>query len=167
MTRETHKRDFLRLADLEPTELLRLLGRAAELKRARTQGPSSLLRGKILFIVFEKASTRTRVSFEVAMHELGGTTVVLDPSVSQIGRGEPVRDTARVLSRYGHAIVVRTFSHATALEFARHATVPVINGLTRRTHPCQLMADVMTFEEHRGAIAGKIVAWSGDGNNMA
>jgi len=125
------------------------------------------LAGKMLAVIFEKPSTRTRVSFEVGIRQLGGEPVVLESAGSQLGRGETVGDTARVLSRYVDAIMIRTTSEANLLEMAEHASVPVINGLTDRTHPCQLMADVMTFEEHRGPIAGKVVVWSGDGNNMA
>jgi len=121
----------------------------------------------MLALIFEKPSTRTRVSFEVGIRQLGGDAVVLESSGSQLGRGETVADTARVLSRYVDAIMIRTTSEAKLLEMAEYASVPVINGLTDRTHPCQLMADVMTFEEHRGPIAGKVVVWSGDGNNMA
>ncbi|MAK76854.1 MAG: ornithine carbamoyltransferase [Nisaea sp.] len=128
---------------------------------------ASPLAGKTLAMIFEKPSTRTRVSFEVGMRQLGGEALVLQSSDLQWGRGETVADTARVLSRYVDAIMIRTFGHDTLAELAAHASVPVINGLTDRTHPCQLMADVMTFEEHRGNIAGKVVAWSGDGNNMA
>ncbi len=125
------------------------------------------LAGKSLAMIFEKPSTRTRVSFEVGIRQLGGAAVVLEASGSQLGRGETVADTARVLSRYVDAIMIRTTKESKLLELAEHATVPVINGLTDRTHPCQLMADVMTFEERLGSIEGKKVAWSGDGNNMA
>ncbi len=118
-------------------------------------------------MIFEKPSTRTRVSFEVGMQQLGGNVVILQSSELQWGRGETVADTARVLSRYVDGIMIRTFGHETLKELAAHASVPVINGLTDRTHPCQLMADVLTFEEHMGPIAGKTIAWSGDGNNMA
>jgi ornithine carbamoyltransferase len=118
-------------------------------------------------MIFEKPSTRTRVSFEVGMHQLGGHVVVLSDSVSQLGRGESMADTARVLSRYVDAIMIRTDSPEKLAELARHASVPVINGLTDDSHPCQLMADVMTYEEHRGSIAGRTVAWSGDANNVA
>jgi ornithine carbamoyltransferase len=118
-------------------------------------------------MIFEKPSTRTRVSFEVGIRQLGGDAVILTPNDTQLGRGETIADTARVLSRYVDAIMIRTTSHARLMEMAAHASVPVINGLTERTHPCQVMADVMTFEEHRGSIAGRTVAWSGDGNNMA
>ena len=118
-------------------------------------------------MIFEKPSTRTRVSFERAIRQLGGDPVVLERESSQLGRGETVADTARVLSRYVDGIMLRTTREEKLFELAEHATVPVINGLTDRTHPCQLMADVMTFEEHLGPIAGKVVAWCGDGNNMA
>ncbi len=125
------------------------------------------LAGKTIALIFEKPSTRTRVSFEVAMRQLGGDVIMLTGADSQLGRGESVADTARVLSRYVDAIMLRTDAPQKLAEMARYATVPVINGLTAASHPCQLMADVMTFEEHRGAIAGQIVAWSGDGNNVA
>jgi len=131
------------------------------------EGEPPPLAGKALALIFEKPSTRTRVSFEVGIRQLGGDAVVLEPSGTQLGRGETVADTARVLSRYVDAIVIRTVKEAHLLELAEHATVPVINGLTDRTHPCQLMGDVMTFEEHLGAIAGRTIAWCGDGNNMA
>ena len=125
------------------------------------------LEGKTLAMIFEKPSTRTRVSFDVAMRQLGGETLILTTADSQIGRGETVADTARVLSRYVDAIMIRTDDAEKLDELASHATVPVINGLTDRSHPCQLMADVMTFEEHRGPIGGRAVAWTGDGNNVA
>ena len=125
------------------------------------------LEGKTLAMIFEKASTRTRVSFDVGMRQLGGETIVLDHTDMQLGRGETVADTARVLSRYVDAIMIRTSSLQNLTEMAENATIPVINGLTDVSHPCQIMADVMTFEEHRGPIAGKSVAWCGDGNNMA
>ncbi len=125
------------------------------------------LDGKILAMIFEKPSTRTRVSFDVAMRQLGGQTLFLGESDSQLGRGETIADTARVLSRYVDAIMIRTDAHDKLQELAEYASVPVINGLTDRTHPCQIMADVMTFEEHRGPIGGKSVAWIGDGNNVA
>ncbi len=130
-------------------------------------GEPQPLAGKALALIFEKPSTRTRVSFEVGIRQLGGDAVVLEPSSTQLGRGETVADTARVLSRYVDAIVIRTVKEAHLLELAEHATVPVINGLTDRTHPCQLMGDVMTFEEHLGSITGRTIAWCGDGNNMA
>ena len=123
--------------------------------------------GRLLAMIFEKPSTRTRVSFDVAMRQLGGQSLLLRGDDMQLGRGESIGDTARVLSRYVDAIMIRTSAHENLQEMATHATVPVINGLTDRTHPCQVMADVMTFEEHRGPIAGRVVAWCGDGNNMA
>ncbi|MCC6467538.1 MAG: ornithine carbamoyltransferase [Alphaproteobacteria bacterium] len=125
------------------------------------------LAGKMLAMLFDKPSTRTRVSFEVGMKQLGGDVVILSQRDTQVGRGETIADTARVLSRYVDAIMMRTTSRENLAEMAAYATVPVINGLTDESHPCQLMADVMTFEEHRGPIRGKVVAWSGDGNNMA
>ena len=120
----------------------------------------------MLAMIFDKPSTRTRVSFDVAMRQLGGETIVLTGQEMQLGRGETIADTARVLSRYVDAIMIRTLEHGMLLELAQHATVPVINGLTRRSHPCQIMADVMTFEEHRGPIRGRKVAWTGDANNV-
>src|ERR1700732_1431187 len=123
--------------------------------------------GKTLAMIFEKPSTRTRVSFEVAMRQLGGDTIYLNTADSQLGRGETVADTARVLSRYVDAIMIRTNQPLKLDDLARHATVPVINGLTDTSHPCQIMADVMTLQEKKGSIAGKIVAWSGDGNNVS
>jgi len=125
------------------------------------------LAGKTLAMIFEKPSTRTRVSFEVGMRQLGGEVIMLTGSEMQLGRGETIGDTARVLSRYVDAIMMRTDRAEKLLEMAEYATVPVINGLTEASHPCQLMADVMTFEEHRGPIAGQVVAWCGDGNNVA
>ena len=129
--------------------------------------PDKRLEGKTLAMIFEKPSTRTRVSFEVGMKQLGGDAVMLGGKDSQLGRGETVADTARVLSRYVDAIMIRTDDPKKLIELAEYAEVPVINGLTDSSHPCQLMADIMTYEEHRGPIAGKKVAWCGDGNNMA
>tara|TARA_R110000868_G_scaffold190217_1_gene433820 strand:+ start:1162 stop:2088 length:927 start_codon:yes stop_codon:yes gene_type:complete len=126
----------------------------------------SPLKGKLLAMLFEKPSTRTRVSFDVAMRQLGGETLLLNGNDTQLGRGETIADTARVLSRYVDAIMIRTTDHKNLTELAEYASVPVINGLTDRSHPCQLMADVMTFEEHKGPIKGKKIAWVGDGNNM-
>jgi ornithine carbamoyltransferase len=159
-------RHFLDLDRFDGTTLRRIL----ELGKAFGRGDGQAgqpLRGKTLAMLFEKPSTRTRVSFEVGMRELGGEVVVLERDGMQLGRGETVADTARVLSRYVDAIMLRTTREEKLHELADHASVPVINGLTDRTHPCQLMADVMTFEQHRGPIAGKVVAWAGDGNNMA
>ncbi len=158
-------RHFLDLEHFDTSTLRDMLGRGAAFKRG--EGSSGPLAGKALAMIFEKPSTRTRVSFERAIHQLGGEAVVMERDGSQLGRGESVADTARVLSRYVDAIMIRTTSEAILLEMAEYASVPVINGLTDRTHPCQLMADVMTFEEHRGPIEGKVVVWSGDGNNMA
>ena len=128
--------------------------------------PVKPLEGKTLAMIFDKPSTRTRVSFDVAMRQLGGEAIMLTGQEMQLGRGETIADTARVLSRYVDVIMIRTLDHEVLTELARHATVPVINGLTRRSHPCQVMADVMTFEEHRGPIRGKTVAWTGDTNNV-
>ena len=144
-----------------------MLDDAVVIKRATKAGASPRpLEGKVLAVIFDKPSTRTRVSFDVGMRQLGGETIVLGAE-SQLGSGsETIADTARVLSRYVDAIMIRTKEHSRLLELAEHATVPVINGLTDDTHPCQIMADVMTFEEHRGPIAGKRIAWTGDGNNV-
>ena len=158
-------RHFLELRDFDTGTLRHMLDSAAGFKRAGA-GPKPLA-GKTLAMIFEKPSTRTRVSFEVAMRQLGGDVVMLTAAEMQTGRGETLADTARVLSRYVDAIMMRTDDAARLREVADHATVPVINGLTDRSHPCQLMADVMTFEEHRGPIAGQVVAWCGDGNNVA
>jgi ornithine carbamoyltransferase len=161
-------RHFLDLDRIAPAELRRMLDWAAAYKRGRPPaGEAKPLAGKALAMIFEKPSTRTRVSFELAIKQLGGDAVVLERGSSQLGRGETIADTARVLSRYVDAIMVRTTKEEKLLELAGAARVPVINGLTDRTHPCQLMADVMTFEEHQGPIKGRVVAWSGDGNNMA
>jgi ornithine carbamoyltransferase len=159
---------FLELRDFSGAELRALLDSAARHKRSRRSGGSKKpLAGKTLALIFEKPSTRTRVSFEVAMRDLGGEVIVLSPRDMQIGRGETIADTAQVLSRYVDAILLRTDSSAKLQELARHATVPVINGLTELSHPCQIMADLLTFEEHRGAVAGEKIAWVGDGNNVA
>ena len=158
-------RHFLDIDQFDTATLRAILTRALAFKRHDLTGRP--LVGKTLALIFEKPSTRTRVSFEVGMRQLGGDVVVLEHQGSQLGRGETVADTARVLSRYVDAIMIRTDSHGKLNELAEHGSVPVINGLTDRSHPCQIMADVMTFEEHRGSIAGKVVAWSGDGNNVA
>src|SRR6185369_4215003 len=161
-------RHFLALDKLPAEELRRILALGTGFKQHRSpDGDPRPLAGKALAMIFEKPSTRTRVSFELGMRQMGGETIVLERDGSQLGRGETVADTARVLSRYVDVIMLRTTDEEKLLEMAEHATVPVINGLTDRTHPCQLMADVMTFEEHLGAIAGRKIAWSGDGNNMA
>jgi ornithine carbamoyltransferase len=158
-------RHFIDLRDFDVATLRQMLDVAANYKRAGVT--SRPLAGKTLAVIFEKPSTRTRVSFEVGMRHLGGDVVVLYGHDMQSGRGETPADTARVLSRYVDAIMMRTADVAKLHELAKYATVPVINGLTDKSHPCQLMADVMTFEEHRGPIAGQVVAWSGDGNNVA
>ncbi|HYG91659.1 MAG TPA: ornithine carbamoyltransferase [Azospirillum sp.] len=159
-------RHFLDLHHLDSATLRGILDRAAAIKRDRN-AQRDLLRGRTLAMIFEKPSTRTRVSFEVGMQQLGGNVVVLKPDDMQLGRGETIADTARVLSRYVDAIMVRTGPEERLLELAEHAAVPVINGLTNESHPCQLMADILTFEEHCGPIAGRVVAWSGDANNVA
>ncbi|HEV2606323.1 MAG TPA: ornithine carbamoyltransferase [Microvirga sp.] len=167
MTPET--RHFLDLADFSGAELRRVLDASAALKARRRKGERAKerpLEGKVLAMVFDKPSTRTRVSFDVGMRELGGETVMLTGSEMQLGRGETISDTARVLSRYVDAIMIRTLDHEMVRELARSATVPVINGLTKMSHPCQIMADVLTFEEHRGPIKGRTVAWTGDANNV-
>ena len=159
-------RHFLDLDRFDTATLRGILDVASEYKAAYPNHDQPLA-GKALGMIFEKPSTRTRISFERGMRQLGGDAIVLERESSHLGRGETVADTARVLSRYVDIIMLRTTDEAKLLDLAEFATVPVINGLTDRTHPCQLMADVMTFEEHRGPIAGKTVAWSGDGNNMA
>lgn len=160
-------RHFRTLADLSSAELKQLLERAIALKamvrRAESYEP---LRNKTLALIFEKSSTRTRVSFEAGMAQLGGSSVFLSPQDTHLGRGEPIEDTARVLSRMVDAIVVRTHSHATLETFAAHSRVPVINALSDLSHPCQLLADMQTYLEQRGEIRGKTVAWIGDGNNV-
>ena len=160
-------RHFLDLDRLDRDTLRKILSWGAAFKAGEAPCADKPLAGKALAMIFEKPSTRTRVSFEVGMRQLGGEPIVLEPSGTQLGRGETVADTAKVLSRYVDAIMIRTTSESKLLEMAEHATVPVINGLTDRTHPCQLMADVMTFEERLGPIAGRVITWSGDGNNMA
>ncbi len=162
-------RSFLDLDQISAEELRRILDIAVSLKKNRAADRAAgakPLAGKTLAMIFDKPSTRTRVSFDIAMRELGGETIMLTGAEMQLGRGETIADTARVLSRYVDAIMIRILSHEDLDELARHATVPVINGLTKATHPCQVMADVMTFEEHRGPIAGRTVAWTGDSNNV-
>jgi ornithine carbamoyltransferase len=160
-------RHFLDLAEIDAADLRDIVSLSGAIKARRAEALShSPLVGKTLAMIFERPSTRTRVSFEVAMRQLGGDVVVLRPEEMQLKRGETVADTARVLSRYVDAIMIRTSTDHKLRELARHATVPVINGLTDYSHPCQVMADVMTYEEHRGPIAGRTVAWSGDGNNV-
>jgi len=157
-------RHFLDLDQFDSAALRRILDLGFAYKNGRRERP---LAGKTLAMIFEKPSTRTRVSFEVAMRHLGGDTIFLDAADTQLGRGETIADTARVLSRYVDAIMIRTGESKKLEELAEHATVPVINGLTDASHPCQIMADVMTLQEKKGPLAGRIVAWSGDANNVA
>ena len=160
-------RHFLDLADLSSQELRRMIELARDLKqRRRTARASAPLAGRTLAMIFERPSTRTRVSFDVAMYELGGHVVLLTGEEMQLKRGESIADTARVLSRYVDAIMIRLLKHDDLLELARYATVPVINGLTKFSHPCQVLTDVMTFEEKKGSIRGRTVAWTGDANNV-
>ena len=166
MTADASPRHFLNLRDFDAATLRHMLDIAAGFKAARgvTSRP---LAGKTVALIFEKPSTRTRVSFEVGVRQLGGDVVTLTGRDMQLGRGETVADTARVLSRYVDAIMLRTDAPEKLHEMAEHATVPVINGLTATSHPCQIMADLLTFEQHRGPIAGQVIAWCGDGNNVA
>lgn len=158
---------FLTLLDLDKSVLQGLLQRAIELKAMQHKGEIyEPLKNITLSMIFDKSSTRTRVSFETAMTQFGGHAIFLSPRDTQLGRGEPVEDSARVLSRMVDAIVIRTFEHEKIERFAAHSEVPVINALTDKYHPCQLLADMQTFMEHRGEIADKTVAWIGDGNNM-
>ncbi|BBF94260.1 ornithine carbamoyltransferase [Blastochloris tepida] len=161
-------RHFLDLDQLPASELRRILDHGVEMKRARAAGARAKgpFEGRILAMIFDKPSTRTRVSFDVAMRQLGGETIMLTGAEMQLGRGESIADTARVLSRYVDAIMIRTLDHEAVMELAHYATIPVINGLTRLSHPCQVMADVMTFEERKGPIRDRTVAWSGDANNV-
>lgn len=160
-------RHFLTLLDLSGDELNRLIKRAIELKAMQKNGEIyEPLKNRVLGMVFEKSSTRTRVSFEAGMAQFGGHAIFLSPRDTQLGRGEPVEDTAKVLSRMVDVIMIRTFEHEKIETFAAHSEVPVINALTDMYHPCQLLADVQAYVEHRGAISGKTVAWIGDGNNM-
>ena len=161
-------RHFLDIRDLSSGDLRRILDLAARYKTELKAGKTSQsMAGKSLGLIFEKPSTRTRVSFDVGMYQMGGNAVTLAPGDMHLGRGEPIPDTARVLSRYLSAIMLRTDDPKKMVSLAEHASIPVINGLTDDSHPCQIMADVMTIEEHRGPIAGKIVAWTGDANNVA
>src|ERR1017187_9480825 len=160
-------RHFLDLIDVSKSVLAGMIDNSRAMKAARARGiVAAPLAGKTLAMIFDKPSTRTRVSFDVAMRQLGGEAILLTAQEMQLGRGETLADTARVLSRYVDAIMIRILDHEAVAELARHATVPVINGLTRRSHPCQVLADVMTFEEKRGPIRGRTVAWSGDSNNV-
>ena len=155
---------FLDIDRFDEKTLRALIAQGLAFKKAGSADQP--LVGKALVMIFEKPSTRTRVSFEIGIQQLGGIAVVLGETDSQLGRGESIADTARVLSRYGDAIMIRTDDPQKLIDLAEFASIPVINGLTNYSHPCQIMADIMTFEEHRGSIAGKTVAWSGDGNNM-
>jgi ornithine carbamoyltransferase len=164
MTSPTH-RDFLAIPDFSRVQLLALFDLAERMRRGEyTKTP---LAGKTLAMIFMKASTRTRVSFEVGTYQLGGHALFLSPRDVQLGRGEPIADTARVLSRYVDGIMIRTFAHQDVEELAKFADVPVINGLTDLLHPCQILADILTIRQHLGTYEGKKVAWIGDGNNMA
>lgn len=163
---------FLDIHTIAPDQLRGIIDQAAATKQARKGLPKGALdadlplKDHMVALIFEKPSTRTRVSFDVGVRQMGGQTMVLSGTDMQLGHGETIADTARVLSRYVDLIMIRTFEEQTLLEMAEYASVPVINGLTDRTHPCQIMADILTFEEHRGPIAGKKVVWSGDGNNV-
>ena len=162
-------RHFLDLSDFTATDLKGLLDKARSIKAGFRRGEAPTERplcGKVLAMVFDKPSTRTRVSFDVGMRQLGGETIMLTGKEMQLGRGETIADTARVLSRYVDAIMIRMLDHAAMRELAQNATVPVINGLSKMSHPCQVMADVLTFEEKKGPISGRTIAWSGDANNV-
>jgi ornithine carbamoyltransferase len=163
---------FLNIHTTDPAALRAMIDQARAMKAERdgrgraAPDDTQPLAGRMVALIFEKPSTRTRVSFDVGIRQMGGETMVLSGSEMQLGHGETIADTARVMSRYVDLIMIRTFEESVLQELAEHATVPVINGLTNRTHPCQIMADVLTYEEHRGAIAGRKVVWSGDGNNV-
>lgn len=164
-------RHFLDISELDSETLREILDHAHAMKRAGKRPPAKLkpkgIEDAVLIAIFEKPSTRTRVSFDVAMRQLGGQAIALNNSDLQLGRGESIADTARVLSRYADIIMIRANAHATLMELAEHASIPVVNGLTELSHPCQVMADLMTLEEARGGLEGKTVAWIGDGNNVA
>ncbi|MGN7469367.1 ornithine carbamoyltransferase [Brevibacillus sp. SAFN-007a] len=166
---QKHKgKDFLRVDEFSGDELMELLQLAAHVKQLQKLGqPFQPLQGKTLGMIFDKASTRTRVSFEVGMHQLGGLGMFMSGKELQLGRGEPISDTAKVLSRYVDAIMIRTFSHAYVEELAEHASIPIINGLTDLYHPCQALADMLTIWEHKGKLKGVKLAYVGDGNNVA
>lgn len=160
-------RHFLTLLDFSPAELLTLIKRASEMKRDHSAGVDQrVFPGKVLGMIFAKSSTRTRVSFEAGMAQLGGHAMFLSPDDTQLGRGEPIEDSARVISSMIDLVMIRTFDHDIVKRFASYSSVPVINALTDDYHPCQLLADMQTWTEHRGAIAGKTACWVGDGNNM-
>ncbi|MGR3314846.1 ornithine carbamoyltransferase [Roseovarius indicus] len=164
--------DFLDIHKTDPADLRQILEQASAMKTARAgrlrgaPDDDQPLKDRMVALIFEKPSTRTRVSFDVGVRQMGGQTMLLSGAEMQLGHGETIADTARVLSRYVDLIMIRTFDESVLLEMAEYSDVPVINGLTDRTHPCQIMADVLTFEEHRGPIDGKKVVWSGDGNNV-
>jgi len=158
-------RDFLNIADFSPAETFALLDLAERMRTGKYDARP--LAGKALAMLFMKSSTRTRMSFEVGAIQLGGTAHFLSPRDVQIGRGEPIADTARVLSRYVQGIMIRTFAHQDVVELAQYASIPIINGLTDLSHPCQVLADVLTIQQHLGDVRGRKVAWIGDGNNMA
>ncbi len=161
-------RHFLTLLDFSPAELNQIIHRAIEMKRERREGVDQrAFPGAVLAMIFAKSSTRTRVSFEAGMAQLGGHAMFLSSQDTQLGRGEPIEDTARVISSMVDIVMIRTFGHDIVERFAACSSVPVINALTDDYHPCQLLADMQTYAEHRGSIAGKSVAWVGDGNNMA
>ncbi|MDN7023478.1 ornithine carbamoyltransferase [Methanoculleus sp. FWC-SCC1] len=161
------KKDFLSIADLTADDLNRLIGEAERLKALKKEGAEhALLQGRSLAMIFEKASTRTRLSFEVGMTDLGGHALFLNPHDMQLGRGEEIRDTARVLARYVDAVMIRAYHHEVIEEFARYTAVPVINGLSDKLHPCQVLADILTIRERFGSLEGLRLAWIGDGNNV-
>ena len=168
MKKNMNIRHYLQFTDLSADEYTHVLARAAEIKRKfKAYEKYQPLADRTLAMIFEKASTRTRVSFEAGMYQLGGSVVHLTTGDSQLGRAEPIEDSARVISRMVDLVMIRTFGQDKIERFAAHSRVPVINGLTNEFHPCQILADIFTFIEHRGSIAGKVVAWVGDGNNMA
>jgi ornithine carbamoyltransferase len=161
------KKDFLSILDISKEQLVQILKEAKQLKTDKKKGKvNDILRGKNLAMIFEKSSTRTHISFEVGMNELGGHALFLNARDMQIWRGEEIRDTARAASRYVSGLMIRAYKHSTIEEFARHATIPVINGLSDLEHPCQLLADIMTIQEHFGSTRDLKVAWVGDGNNV-
>ena len=168
----TGPKHFIDLSNFDAATLKALIAEARARKLARASRPHGMadddkpLEGRVLALIFDKQSTRTRISFDVGMRQLGGTTIMMSGNDMQLAREETIADTARVLSRYVDGVMIRLLDHEMVQELADNATIPVINGLTRLSHPCQVMADVMTFEEHRGSIAGATVAWSGDGNNV-
>ena len=159
-------RHFIDIKKFDPSTLRSILEQSVKFKNGAFE-KLDFFKDKTLILLFERPSTRTRVSFEVGMQQLGGNIVVMGEKDSQLGRGETIADTARVLSRYADILMLRTHTHEKLLDLAENASIPVINGLTNTSHPCQIMADILTFEEHRGSIEGKIIAWVGDGNNVA